>query len=495
MAPRGFLKTVIEYKRRDIEQARKLLPPARCRELAENGPAPLRFDEALAISRPGDAGIIAEIKKASPSKGDIRLDLDPGAYAATYTEAGARAISVLTETHFFKGSLEDLKAVRANTTLPVLRKDFTLSSYQIYEARAAGADTVLLIVSILSAEQLRDYTLLARELGMEPLVEIHSEKEFETATRCDARVIGINNRNLVTLETDLNVSRRLAPLFLSHQIPVEASGIASSDDIRHGLTAGYANFLVGESIVRAEDTKAFIRELKETLPAPETTDRSQSSRLRFLRKTRGRPLVKICGLTREDQALECAALGADAIGLVFYEKSPRNVSIGQAADICRYLPPDILTTGVFVNAPRDAVMERVEACRLKAVQFHGQESPSLVAELAGAGVIVIKALFAEKAPLLDTGSDYPMASAFLAECGKGPLPGGNRETWNWERITAMKRTKPIFVAGGLDPDNIIGVVTSVKPDGVDVSSGVELEPGIKDMEKVRAFLRRLDVNR
>ncbi len=264
MGMHGFLKEVISLKEQEVAACKSKRPLAYVREEAEQPRNRADFKAALEKSRPGNVGIIAEIKKASPSKGDINPGLDPALYADSYTKAGACAVSVLTEGHYFKGSLKDLKDVVAVTSLPVLRKDFTISSYQIYEAGAAGAGSILLITAILSKERLKGYIDLTRELGMEPLVEIISEKEFETASQCDATVIGINNRNLMTLEVDRTVSKRLAPLFFEGQIPIEASGIASSDDIRQGLNANFFNFLVGESIVRAADTKAFIRGLIET---------------------------------------------------------------------------------------------------------------------------------------------------------------------------------------------------------------------------------------
>jgi len=220
------------------------------------------FLAAMQKSRINDIGIIAEIKKASPSKGDIKPDLDPVLYAKAYTRAGSRAISVLTEPYYFKGSLKDLEDVCTATELPVLRKDFTIGSYQIYEAKKAGAASILLITTILSRDQLKDYITLARELGMEPLVEITSEKEFETAHACDARIVDINNRNLQTLKTDLTVSHRIAEIIPDDIIPVEASGISSFSDIQTGLSSNIFNFLVGESIVRANETELFIKKLR-----------------------------------------------------------------------------------------------------------------------------------------------------------------------------------------------------------------------------------------
>jgi indole-3-glycerol phosphate synthase len=258
----GFLKTVLETTAREVANNKSTLPLTSLRREAEQTPPRASFLTAMETSHPGDIGIIAEIKKASPSKGDIRPDLDPAVYAETYTRAGVRAISVLTEPRYFKGSLTDLETVTAHTDLPVLRKDFTISSYQIYEAKRAGAASILLITTLLSRDQLKDFIHLSRELGLEPLVEITSEKEFEIAHACDARVVDMNNRNLQTLKTDLTISKRIAAILPPGIIPVEASGISGFADIQNGLAAGIHNFLVGESIVRANDTASFIKELR-----------------------------------------------------------------------------------------------------------------------------------------------------------------------------------------------------------------------------------------
>lgn len=262
MKATGFLKAVLEIKSYEISKAKKTIPLNTIRREAEQTALKASFLTAVQKSGPGDIGIIAEIKKASPSKGDIKMDLDPGLYAEIYTRAGARAISVLTESHYFKGRLKDLEDVAAATDLPVLRKDFTMSSYQIYEAKKAGASSILLITTFLSRDQLKDYITLSRELGMEPLVEITSEKEFEIAYACEAKVVDMNNRNLKTLEMDLTVSRRIAAILPDDIIPVEASGITSFSDIEKGLESHIFNFLVGESIVRSEDPETFIKQLR-----------------------------------------------------------------------------------------------------------------------------------------------------------------------------------------------------------------------------------------
>ncbi|SMC71393.1 indole-3-glycerol phosphate synthase [Desulfocicer vacuolatum DSM 3385] len=476
MAPKGFLKTVIAEKKKDIARAMGHCSLNRQRRDAEARKPGASFLSAMEKSGPGRAGIIAEIKKASPSKGDIRLDLDPARYAKKYTRAGACAISILTEEHFFKGSLHDLTAVRRVTDLPILRKDFTISEYQIYEAGAAGADAVLLIVSILSRQQLQEYVALTREIGMEPLVEIHSEWELENALYANAKIIGINNRNLETLKTDTTVAARVVPFLTKDQIPVSASGVSGPDDIQKGMDAGLFNFLVGESIVRANDTEKFIHDLIST------GNTGTSQRLET-------PRIKVCGLTRPHEAVACADLGAHAVGLVFYPKSPRHVTTAQAAEICRALPGDIITTGVFVDATFEFIMAKVKACNLKAVQLHGNESPETVLQLKSQGLTVFKALFAGKEPHIDKANQYKAASAILVEYGKGPLPGGNAETWDWGTAKQSGNGHKLIIAGGITPENVTGVISATSPWAVDVSSGVESAPGCKDLDRVKGLIQ------
>jgi phosphoribosylanthranilate isomerase len=204
-----------------------------------------------------------------------------------------------------------------------------------------------------------------------------------------------------------------------------------------------------------------------------------------------RPIIKICGLTRPDNALACAHAGADAIGLVFFEKSPRNVSMEQAAAITSVLPGHILTCGVFVDESYSFIMERVEKCNLKAVQLHGRETPKLVETLAKENLTVIKALFAVKKPDLSDAPLYSAAAFCLVEYGKGILPGGNAEAWDYGISARLNTPVPLMLAGGLSCENIQEAIRLAAPQAVDVSSGVEKTHGLKDMEKVNAFIRRV----
>ena len=205
-----------------------------------------------------------------------------------------------------------------------------------------------------------------------------------------------------------------------------------------------------------------------------------------------RPEIKICGLTRADEAVACAEAGADAIGLVFYPPSPRHLTPQQASEISLALPDQTARVGVFVNCPVSDMQRLIEECRLTAVQLHGQESPDVVSEIRGRGVLVIKALFVNKPPLISEAPRYP-DTAFLVECGNGSLPGGNALSWSWAEVKPFGRSYPLILAGGISPDTIARAVSEAGPDAVDVSSGVESSPGRKDIEKVSAIIQALSL--
>lgn len=198
------------------------------------------------------------------------------------------------------------------------------------------------------------------------------------------------------------------------------------------------------------------------------------------------PQIKICGLTRVDEALGCIELGVDAIGLMFFPKSPRYVSDSTALEISTAVSGKVKSVGVFVNASYDEIMMRVDACRLSMVQLHGQEPPDLIRRLSERRIPVIKALFVDGTPSLSE-ADHFAASSFLVECGKGPLPGGNALAWNWHSAKDFGMNHRLILAGGLSSENIHKAVSDALPLAVDVSSGVEQSPGRKDLRKVAAF--------
>jgi len=257
----SILDRIFAAKREEVRAARARVSLTEVRAAAGNGPIPRDFVGSLRSHRPA---IIAEVKRASPSKGDILPNLDPIAVARDYTEAGAACVSVLTDQHF-KGTLDDLSKVRASVDLPILRKDFTFDPYQLYEGRAAGADCVLLIAAMLSQTQLAELLALAGELGMAALVEVHSHAELKLATRVGANLVGINNRDLHTFVTDIGVTERLLVEYQGSAVVVSESGIDTPEDIRRLHRAGAEAFLIGESLLRGGNPRARVAELMSAL--------------------------------------------------------------------------------------------------------------------------------------------------------------------------------------------------------------------------------------
>lgn len=260
----SILDQIFAAKREELAAERRRVPLTAVIAAAKQTPAPRDFAGALRSRRPA---IIAEIKRASPSKGDILPGLDPAEVARQYARCGAAAISVLTDRHF-KGSLDDLRAVRAAAELPLLRKDFMFDPYQLYEARAAGADCVLLILAMLGESEVRSLLALARELGLAALAEVHDRGEFALAQRLGAELIGINNRDLRTFVTDIAVTERLLADYRGGALIVAESGIDAPEHIRRLDAAGARAFLIGESLLRGGNPAGKLPELIRALEAP-----------------------------------------------------------------------------------------------------------------------------------------------------------------------------------------------------------------------------------
>jgi indole-3-glycerol phosphate synthase len=257
----SILADIVRHKRQELAGLKAAQPRAALEALCRGLVAPRDLERALTPVR-GGVRLIAEVKKASPSRGVLAADLDPVGLGATYAKHGADAISVLTDAEYFQGSLDILRKVRAAVDVPVLRKDFTIDEYQLWEARAAGADAVLLIVAILEPPLLRDLAAAAKGLGLAALVECHTEPELEVALAAGSRLVGINNRDLGTFETRIETTLALLPQIPPGPIVVSESGFFTGADVRRVVEAGAHAVLVGEGLVRAPDVAAKVRELK-----------------------------------------------------------------------------------------------------------------------------------------------------------------------------------------------------------------------------------------
>ena len=257
----SVLTRIVDVKRREVERLKVEMPLASLKRRIETQAGPLDARAALHRER---VAIIAEIKKASPAKGLLMPNFDAGALASTYVRNGASAISVLTNVDHFQGSIEHLETARSiayPAGVPVLRKEFIFDPYQVYEARAYGADLILLIVAMLDAADLRSLHTLVRDLGMHCLVEVHDEAELDTALEIDAKIVGINNRDLRTFKTDIETTERLAPMIPSGRTVVSESGINTPDHIRRVREAGAHAALIGEALVTSGDPGVKLREL------------------------------------------------------------------------------------------------------------------------------------------------------------------------------------------------------------------------------------------
>jgi len=257
----SILRRILDTKAQEVDSRRRKLGLADVTAMANDQPPARGFAGRIAERAAIGPSVIAEVKKASPSAGVIRADFRPADIACSYEEAGAACLSVLTDEHYFQGSDAYLAEARQACSLPVLRKDFMVDPWQIHESRVLGADCILLIVAALSRGQLQELDGLAREIGLDVLVEVHDEEELADALSTDARLVGVNNRDLHSFTTDLGASERLKPMIPENRTMVTESGIHSAEDVMRMRKAGINAFLVGEAFMRSDDPGAALRAL------------------------------------------------------------------------------------------------------------------------------------------------------------------------------------------------------------------------------------------
>lgn len=508
-----ILNKIYSHRVRAV-QDQKLVPSQTLADLQasfELGIAPpqISFPERLRIS-PFSLSLMAEIKRASPSKGIISLQTCAPAQARKYAIAGASVISVLTEPEWFKGSIDDLRAVRQSIEgMPnrpaVLRKEFIFDEYQILEARLAGADTILLIVKMLDGDTLERLYRYSQSLDMEPLVEVNTLDEMEIATRLGAKVIGVNNRNLTNFEVDLDTTSRLISKTSKGTIVCALSGISSPHDVEAYQKNGVKAVLVGEALMRASDPTAFIHDL---LGGSVRSQRSKSGK---------DVLIKICGTRTSEAARIAIEAGADLIGVILVEGRkrcvPRDIALGISNTVHEVRKPSrqlnltdsgtmkatdyfehslnfvhrddrALLVGVFQNQSLSYILAQQRLLNLDIVQLHGSE-PVEWASLIPVPVI----------------RRFGPDDNEIGRRGYHALPlidsavGGMGETVD---VTATKERLQldnelrIVLAGGLTAKNVQGIVSklgqhSSQVAAVDVSSGVE-ENGVQSLEKIKEFI-------
>ncbi|MBK7188355.1 MAG: hypothetical protein IPH86_06685 [bacterium] len=415
----------------------------------------------------GGRRIIAEIKGRAPSHPGFALTTPVDRVARSYLRGGAAALSLVTDRTHFGTGLEDLDAARS-AGLPVIAKDFVLDPVQIDAAWAAGADCVLLIARWLEAHTLASLLAHARGLGLQVLVECHDERDVDLALAAGADLVGVNNRDLAALRTDLGRGERLLPRLPSHVVRVAESGLYTAADVERLARAGADAFLIGHALLQSPDPGDTVAVLGG-------------------RRAGDLPLVKVCGLTTPGDARLAAAAGADLLGLVFAE-SPRRVDIEQARAIRAALPLARLV-GVFRDHDLPDLLATVAAADLDLVQLHGDESPAFAADVArAAGVPVIRALAPEQAEAA-TVKIHAAAAYFLIDPPKGSDAVAARAAVVAAAGRLAQAGGRVLLAGGLGPVDVAGAIAAARPFGVDVCRGVESAPGRKDAALLTAFLK------
>ena len=499
---RGVVGEIADRRLADLESVLDSLDAAELRRRVAAAPAPRPFAERLAA--PG-LHLIAEIKRSSPSAGRIATDGDDiVARARAYQAGGAIAISVLCEPHWFGGSVDDLSAVRAAVSVPVLAKEFVVDARQLDVLRAAGADAVLLLAVLHPRRALARLVDRALALGLEPLVEAHDEREIDAALATRARVIGINNRDLRTLTVDPERAARLRALVPDDRLVIAESGVRDAATIRGWRALGFDGALVGEALVRAGEPATTARAFVSAGRPP--GDPVETARA---------PFVKICGVTDEPGIRAAIRADADAIGLNLVPGTPRALALDEAASLARFareLAPLGRTPAIVaitVDRTVDELREIGAALDADAIQLSGDEPTSIIAQLDRPAWKVLHlppepldpggetATAASAAPHIERARAYLAAGAtrILLDTSGGPHPGGTGRRADPAMVAAIAREVPVVLAGGLDPANVADALRGSAAIGVDVASGTEAprSPGErprKDPLRVALFAKR-----
>jgi len=473
-----ILDKIIEATKIRVAQEKQVDSPESVKAAALALPADTGFPFEAAL-RQQDFNFICEVKKASPSKGIIAEHFPYLEIAKEYEVAGAAAISVLTEPDFFKGDKTYLQEIASTVKIPVLRKDFIIDEYQIYQAKVWGASAILLICACLDVPTLTKFRELADSLGLSSLVEAHDEHEVQMAIDCGARIIGVNNRNLKDFTVDVQNSVRLRNLVQDDVIFVSESGLETPEDIQVLRDNNIGVALMGETFMRSPN---------------------KIEKLAYLYgPTYYTPKVKMCGISKVETIPAVVEAKPDYMGLVF-ASSKRQVTVDQAKTLVEELhkqytkrynngaeqsnDDEIKTVGVFVNETLENLVSIAKEANLDAVQLHGDEDEAFIQSLKErTNVEVWKAVqirsAADAEAWIDSSADMLLFDAYHKD-----ERGGTGEVFDWSCLDEFER--PFMLAGGIDSTNVARAIRTVRPYGIDISSGIETN-GVKDDEKIKAF--------
>ena len=473
-----ILDKIIEATKIRVVQEKQVETPEAVKAAALALPSDTGFPFEAAL-RQQDFNFICEVKKASPSKGIIAEHFPYLDIAKEYEVAGAAAISVLTEPDFFKGDKKYLQEIASTVKIPVLRKDFIIDEYQIYQAKVWGASAILLICACLDVSTLTKFRELADSLGLSSLVEAHDEHEVQMAIDCGARIIGVNNRNLKDFTVDVQNSVRLRNLVQDDVIFVSESGLETPEDIQVLRDNNIGVALMGETFMRSPN---------------------KVEKLAYLYgSTYYTPKIKMCGISKVETIPAVVEAKPDYMGLVF-APSKRQVTVDQAKTLVEELHrgyaqkygsdtehdknDTIKTVGVFVNETVDNLVTIANEANLDAVQLHGDEDEAFIQSLKErTNVEVWKAVqirsAADAEVWIDSSADMLLFDAYHKD-----ERGGTGEVFDWSCLDEFER--PFMLAGGIDSTNVARAIRTVRPYGIDISSGIETD-GVKDDEKIKAF--------